>query len=200
MAKNKIKKKTIMHTSSLIQSVIDRLLHNDYGLESNFINCFTTLHMFDPDTKIKTSYRADPYFYKRPWMDWCDSKWDRNVDDDNEEVFPCRILMFIDTLKMSFEKDISEYGRYLAIVRSSEMDNRNSKQKPNSHCMLIDTFEYDQYIRIISCDSIIKPIFVVPDVESFEKQTNNITFESCHIMRMTDKKEWARNFMDSKWL
>ena len=47
----------------------------------------------------------------------------------NGEVFPCRILMLIDTLKMSFEKDISEYGRYLAIVRSSEMDNRNSKQK-----------------------------------------------------------------------
>ena len=66
--------------------------------------------------------------------------------------------------------------------------------------MLIDTFEYDQYIRIISCDSIIKPIFVVPDVDSFEKQTNNITFESRHIMIMTDKKEWARNFMDSKWL
>ena len=89
-------------------------------------------------------YRADPYFYKRPWMDWCSSQWNLSNESDNNDLlqeFPCRIFMFIDTRNMTFDKDITEKGRYLAIVKSSEIDKRSDRLRRNKDCFLFNIFK-----------------------------------------------------------
>ena len=126
--------KEVVQSSNIIQSVINRLKKDDYGLQSEYIDCFTTLHSYNPKNNKKDMYRADPYFYKRPWMDWCSSQWNLANESDNNDLiqeFPCRIFMFIDTRNMTFDKDITEKGRYLAIVKSSEIDKRSDRLRRN---------------------------------------------------------------------
>ena len=44
--------KYVMQNQVLIQKIINRLKMNDYGLQSSFIKCVTTLHILDPISHI----------------------------------------------------------------------------------------------------------------------------------------------------
>ena len=197
--KSRKQNKVIMHNEKLIESVVQRLLKHDFGLESKYLNCCTTLHMHDEHQQSKHTYRADPYFYKRPWMDWCLSSWEN--DDTNEtKLYPCRLYMFIDTLNMKFKLDISEISRYWAVIKSSENDSRNTRELKNKTCSLITTFDADTYIRIIPCNTIVKPVFVIPDIVKITKSGDNTTFESKQIIMLNNQKDWPKMFIESKWL
>ena len=45
-------------------------------LKGDEIHCFTSLYISKVTKESTTMYRADPYFYKKPWMDWCNSIWE----------------------------------------------------------------------------------------------------------------------------
>ena len=124
-----------MQNQSLIEAIIKKLTMHDYGLESQFIKCVTTLHMLDPNETEKISFRADPYFHKRPWHDWCISNWEisgSNINDDDtsgNNHFPSQILMIIDTKNMQFNSDLTRLGRYLAVVKATELNTRSNKDR-----------------------------------------------------------------------
>ena len=199
------KKKHVMYNVLFVQSVIDRLRLSDFGLQSNVINCVTTLHIMEPNKTEKLSFRADPYYHKRPWHDWCMSTW--SISNDNSlnnndmitNMYPSRIMMFIDTKDMNFNQDISKLGRYLAVVKATEIDTRLLRNKPNSHCKLITTYDTDKYIRIIGCNSIVKPVFVIPDVDDVKIESNKLSFNSDQVIMMKNKKEWSKMFIESFW-
>ena len=198
---NNYKRNQVVQNTSLIQLVINRFRHKDYSLESKFINCVTTIHMMEPNMSVKHTYRADPYYYKRPWHDWCSTTWDIDEDDnENRDEFPSRILMIIDTKDMQFGTNISDLGRYLAVVRATEHDTRSTSEQLNHQCQLIDTYDKDQFIRIVSCDTITKPLFVIPDVSNVISDSYDVSFESNHVIKIKDKIEWSRLFLNSEWI
>ena len=199
--------KHVMQNESLIQAVINRLHLDDFQLQSSSIACVTTLHIMDPSNSEKMSFRADPYFYKRPWHDWCVSNWelsDSNIsNDDNENEsnhYPSRIMMIIDTKNMQFNKNLKKFGQYLAVVKATEKDTRTKRERPNEVCTLIKTYDTDKYIRIIGCNSIIKTCFVIPDIENVISNDNKNTFVSNHVMMFKDKKQWSNMFLKSEWI
>ena len=131
-------------------------------------------------------------------MDWCNSKWDV---DGIQKQYPCRILMFIDTMNMKFGSPIvNTLGRYLAIIRSTKDDSRSTTSRINSTCKLIESFEIEQSIRIIDCDTITKPIFVVPDVIKVKKEFNVKAYHSTHILKMVDYQNWSNFFIENEWI
>ena len=147
--------KHVMQNKSLIQAVINRLHLEDFQLQSSSITCVTTLHIMDPNKSEKMSFRADPYFYKRPWHDWCISNWEISGSDmSNNDIvnesnhYPSRIMMIIDTKNMQFNKNITKLGRYLAVVKATEIDSRTKRERPNEVCTLIQTYDTDKYISI----------------------------------------------------
>ena len=58
------------------------------------------------------------------------------------------------TINMDFDADVKMLGRYWAIVRATELDSRTTSQRQNQDCLLINTYDTDKFIRIISCNSI----------------------------------------------
>ena len=76
----------VIHNSNLLQQIINRFQHEDCQLESQHIDCITIINVMDSHDTIKYTYRADPYFFKRPWHDWCVTNWD--IDDTNVAEFP----------------------------------------------------------------------------------------------------------------
>ena len=123
------------------------------------------------------------------------SRW--SVDEDRS-LYPCRILMFIDTTNMSFGTETNRYNKYIAIVCASEDDNRETSQK--NDCLLIESFESDRFIRMISCNSIVKPIFVLPDVHEFITSDNKHIFKAKHRIIIKDRKLWLSMFINMKWV
>ena len=192
--------KTIHFNKGLLQDIIDRLLKDDFKLESKLIPCYTQLHICDASINLNHKFRADPYFYKRPWMDWCNSVWKSDKHDNNNDIdieYPCRLLMFIDIKNTKFGTDVSYLGDYAAIIKSTKDDTR--KNRLNSCCKLIDTYECENFIRIIPADSISKPLFVIPDVQRSHTTKNSTSYESSHVMRIVSKEEWARLFINRSW-
>ena len=129
--KNNISKISIKN--DIIQQVIDRLKKPDFDLESNELTCYTVLHICDSSRNLNHSFRADPYFYKRPWMDWCNSVWGDDIQNnvsalnDMDVEYPCRLLMFIDIKSLKFGKDVSYLGQFAAIVKSTSDDLRKER-------------------------------------------------------------------------
>ena len=186
----------IIQNPNIINDLI-RQLHNDnYGLMSSYIDCCTTLHIMDPNSKQKHMYRADTYFYKRPWNDWCESVW---TTDNSSGKFPCRILLFVDTSNMIFRSYKSKFDKYIAVVRASEKDERSQVKKKNKDCILIDSFESDKYIRMINCNTITKPIFVIPDVNEVKRIENKYQFDSSHRIMLKDRNTWSKMFFETSW-
>ena len=201
------KTKHVTQNQSLIQAIIDRLHFDDYQLDSNTINCVTCISFMDPHNLEKKTFRADPYYYKRPWHDWCISNW--QIDDNNESTncveieknkYPSRIMMIIDTKDMFFQKNISHLGQYLAVVKATEKDTRSTRQCPNNICSLIETYEIDNFVRIIGFDSIISDCFVIPDIENVITTENQTTFEFKNVIMLQSKQSWSEKFLESKWI
>ena len=189
--------KYITQNPQIINDLIMQLHNSEYGLQSTFIDCCTTLNILDQNSKQKQMYRADPYFYKRPWNDWCESLW---TVEGTSDTYPCRILMFIDTTNMSFTSLRKKNDRYYALVRASEKDERSNTQKKNKDCKLIKTYEADKYIRLINCKTIIKPIFVIPDIDSVEKNGTKLKYNAKHRIVLKDKHTWANMFINQEWV
>ena len=108
--------------------------------------------------------------------------------------------MFIDTSNMKFNANVDSLGRYWAIVRATELDTRTSSNKPNHECLLMNTFDTDKFIRIISCDSILKPVFVIPDVTSVSNDEYNMSYHSNQVIQIKQSKDWSNMSLQSKWL
>ena len=187
----------VIQNKELLNDVIKRFHHNDYGLQSEYIDCFTTLHLVDVNSNKKDMYRADPYFYKRPWNDWCLSRW---MTGSTSSLYPCRILLFVDTTNMTFTAKRNEYNKYIAIVRASEDDERSRWRKKNKDCLLIESFESDKFIRMISCNSIVKPIFVLPDVNEFSYDGDKHIFKANHRIMLKSRKMWPEMFLNTSWV
>ena len=194
---SKNKNKYIQPNVTIINDLITRMHTNEFGLQSKHIDCFTTLHTMRNDTKQKDMYRADSYFYKRPWNDWCETRWEAG---SNTGCYPSRLLMFIDTSNMTFDNFENQQHPYLALIRASEPDERSIVLKKNKNCMLVNSFESDKFIRIINCGTITKPIFVIPDVNDVITQNNKTKFKSEHRLELKDKKTWPELFLSMPWM
>ena len=190
------KSKYIHPNKTIINDLITRLHTNEYGLQSNYIDCFTTLHTMHYKNKTKEMYRADSYFYKRPWNDWCESMWDSG---SSQRCYPCRLLMFVDTTNMRFEHFYNKQHPYLALVRASEPDVRTRNTRKNKDCLLIESFESDQYVRLINCGTIVKPLFVCPDVHDIVTENKRSKYLTNHRIKLKDKNEWPKYFIQMSW-
>ena len=70
----------------------------------------------------------------------------------------------------------------------------------NHQCQLIDTYDKDQFIIIVPCDTITKPLFVIPYVSNVISDSYDVSFESNHVIKIKDKIEWSRLFLKSEWI
>ena len=208
--------KSISHNKKLIQQVINLFRRDDYQLKSKYINCFTCLNIVDKDNDgLRNRFRADPYFFKKIWMDWCITRWtttdsdelsDRDDEDDesNQEVTKdemnlCRILMFIDTSTMEFDAT-DDIPKLLAVVRCTSSDKRNQTKKLTKECRLITSYEMEDVIRIIPCNTISKTAYVVSDLTDIKKKQGTISYASKYVLLVKEKCEWPNMFIDNKWL
>ena len=191
--------KPIIPNTHILNDMIVRLHTDEFDLQSNYVDCFTTLYTMDIDSNgitDKHMYRADTYFFKRPWNDWCETKWDA---DGVSGKYPSRLMLFIDTSNMTFNNFDNVEHPYLALVRASEPDARSTTNRKNKDCILIDSFESDKYIRVINCESIVKPIFVIPDINKIQTINQKTHFKSGHRIQMKDKHTWGNKFINTSW-
>lgn len=229
----KVMGKKIFLEHTFIKQVMDRLKSDDYQIRSSHLSCFTTLkfqkdwiHHTNDVTKNVTSdnkfddviFRADPWYYGKPWFDWCVTNW--NGDDtivlekqntstnfDDESYYPSKILMFIDPSTMDFGNTSVETNDTLwAVVQSTTDDLRTPNSRPNVVTKLIDTYQIDNKIRIISCDTIIRDAYVICDVDSVQipnRDERNYkigkTYRSQHVMCLKPIETWASLFIDGSW-
>lgn len=177
----------------------------------------------------QTLFRADPCFYGKPWMDWCITAWssDSTQDDGNPntdsdpstfEFFPALLYMFIDPREMEFTDKttvLKEKGILWAVIRCTMNDSRSTspntnipRRKYNHLCNLIDTYELEDALRIISVDSIEKDAFVVCDSDQmgFSGNDDSINifgstriYTSKHVMLIKDVTEWPNLFINHHW-
>ena len=196
-------KKTV-HQQSLLKQVYDRLHKEDIQMSCNFIDCFTVLRVYPTscDDLCKNTdchlFRADPYFHRKVWFDWCITKW-----EGFEESFPSRIFLFIDPTNMEFDTiDVTErIGKYWAIVKSSTIDSRTGRvirgrRQPHytTSSPILQSFELENRIRMINCDSIERPVFVNPNISSqnTREEVNGNSFNVKHIITMPPFSEWGQ--------
>ena len=148
-------------------------------------------------------------------MDWCITRWtmdseelsDRDDEDEeskqevtnNDEMNLCRILMFIDTSTMEFDT-IKDIPKLLAVVRCTTTDNRRQGKKLNNECRLITSYEMEDVIRIIPCNTISKTAYVVSDLTDIKKKEGSISYASKYVLLVKEKCEWPNMFIDNKWL
>ena len=213
------REKHISHNKKLLTQIIHRLKRKDFQLNSKFINCFTRLDIVEKGNKeSRNMFRADPYFFKKIWMDWCIARWTTNnettsdrEDDDNfadhydqqnhgDEMNLCRILMFIDTTEMKFGTTNNDIPKLLAVIRCTKEDKRKQYQRLHKDCRLITSYEMEEMIRIIPCNTISKTAYVVTDLVNIQKQRGgSISFASRYVLLVRDKSEWPNMFIDNKW-
>ena len=229
---NRKLKKDIFHKESLISEVMKRLQGPDYDIRCNYLSCFTTLKFTndfyentsavdieDHPSKL-ISFRADPWYYGKPWFDWCITSWTGDeticIDDqisssyNNTSFFPSKIIMFIDASKMEFGTTATEdNGKLWAVVRSTVTDKRKNTDRPNIICKLMETFQMEDKIRIINCDQIHRDAYVICDSDSIQvhsssnrqnQTSSSTTFRSKHIMNLKPIESWPKIFLNEKWM
>ena len=101
---------------------------------------------------------------------------------------------------MDFDADVKMLGRYWAIVRATELDSRTTSQRQNQDCLLINTYDTDKFIRIISCNSFQKLVFMIPDVTSVSSDVYKTQYHSNQVIQIKQITDWPKIFMESKWL
>jgi hypothetical protein len=230
---NKMLNKKMFLEHTFIQQVMNRLKSQDYQIRSSFLSCFTCLKfendwlypVYDKTMNEKIPcknnhaiFRADPWYYGKPWFDWCMTNWsgdervqlfhqNNSTNNDDEMLFPSKILMFIDPSKMDFgNTSLETNGSLWAVVQSTTDDDRTTNHKPNMICNLMDTYKIDDKIRIISCDNIVRDTYVICDVNSVQKQNQenrNIKisnmYRSQHVMCFKPIETWSTLFINNEW-
>lgn len=204
-------------SKEFVQNVIAYL--RKFGLESNYIDCFTSLKI-DNDNGSNL-YRADPCYHSKQWLDWCSTNWTITQDGENEDteklfvdpddVYPTRLFLFIDVRKMEFSNlDISKEGSMWAMVRCTEKDNRlNNGRSRRSHdqvkkhwkCKLIHkSFYLDNVVRKIDVETILKPTYVICDLDNIvDEGGNKRKYLNRHIIELKDKTLWSELFIEENW-
>ena len=198
---DKRKNRLNSHSPSLLEEIYARLRQEDYQIDCNYLSCFTVLKVVVD--KKECLFRADPYFYKKQWNDWCIASWDGQGD------YPARIFMFIDPTKMSFKQDVvSNVGQYLAIVKSTKDDpRRRSENRFDKDSCLFKSYGLENTIRIISCQSICRNAFVCPDISAnargnsttLSANTDSSAFKVNHVISFKPYSTWAKAFIDCNW-
>lgn len=158
-----------------------------------------------------------------------DDNQDHQEEDDEDEegleYFPSRIIMFIDANSMEFEdkeKVIREKGKLWAVVKSTQKDprsnahehnqgitNRTSRinQRPNDFCKLVETYQMEESLRIISVNAIKKDAFVITDVDTvYRSNPNQRNYFGCsslfsgkNVLLIKDRNQWANEFINGNW-
>lgn len=204
--------KRIFHKESFLMEVYKRLKMPDFSLVGNHIDFFTCLKLTS-DNGNKNLFRADPYFFKKPWFDWCETKW-----EGFDETFPSRIFMFIDPSSMTFLRgDVMEtFGDYWAVTRNGTTDDRKKFKRNGDviiprqntlfslHSNLFDSFTMEKDITVIDCSSINSDLFVCCDIS---KETNDVLgygsgqhhFSVNHVIKFKKIELWARIFIEGSW-
>ena len=200
--KNTQKKAYISHSKSFLEQIIHRLHMSDFDLQSKSINCFTTLKM--KRNGVIETYRADPHFHTKPWLDWCLTSWRNNDDDDCTSYaknYQARIFMFIDVTDMNFGEKETQLEEYLAVVRCTKDDDRSANERiTRNDSFIVNTYENETMFRIISCSSISGPAFVIPDLKDIrESNDDHLEFESTHVISLMEKDSWPDIFISNKW-
>ena len=198
------KHRKITHDVTFVEEVYKRLQMSDYQIDCNHLDCFTVLKV-NAEGK-HTSFRADPYFFKKVWFDWCMTKWETDDDsgntsndtDSSSGLYPARILMFIDPSNMNFKTNvIRNKGKYWAVIKCTTDD----KRRRSSESTLYKRYERENNIRIISCRNISRDAFVCSDIvavgvnNSIGKPDYNVS----HVMSLKPIDMWSRVFIDTKW-
>lgn len=205
---DKRKQRRISHKKKLVEEVFKHLKGPEFMLKDNFLTCFTTLKVnVEGQQRI---FRADPYFFKKVWFDWCITKWefddegDSNCEDSITE-FPARILMFIDPSGMEFQdqKTVNKKGKYWAVVRCTDQDLRKRNENFRfATPTLSKCYTLENSIRIISCQNIVREVFVYPDLKTISTNHNNSVFDHydiSHIFAIDRYNSWPDKFINTRW-
>lgn len=198
--------KKISHKESLVEEVFARLRMDDFQLDCDYLHCFTVLKLNKGGNDI--TFRADPYFFKKIWFDWCITKWDTESEEstlpEDDGLYPARLLMFIDPSNMIFKKDvISSKGRYWAVIKCTTIDSRRNKSSRfGPQAKLFKTYARESDIRIISCDNIQNDAYICSDLDFVEnkQELGKDDYSASHIMSLYPFASWSRIFIESTWI
>ena len=197
------KHRKISHNEKLIEEVFARLRMSDYQIDCNHINCFTVLRTFSNGKQIL--FRADPYFFKKVWFDWCMTKWELESSTGSVEsvdFYPARILMFIDPSEMVFRNNVTKSkGKFWAVIRCTKIDSSSTKSTGfHADTLLSDAYSREDEIRIISCQNIQSDAFVYPDIESIDSTGMKEKYIASRVFSIKPFTQWPKIFIDSKWI
>ena len=110
-------------------------------------------------------------------------------------------------MKFDIDDVIEEKGKYWAVVKSSTVDSRRTttirgRRVPHytSSSPLLSTYELEDRIRIINCESIDRPVFVSPNISSENNNrearnnttTDNSSFVVKHVITIPPISDWGK--------
>ena len=210
---------------SLLKGILKRLKMSDFQLKSSHLSCFSILSfivdhdLIEYDEEKIVSFRSNPLFHGKPWLDWCLTSWvedSSNSSSSNESgsnvtsfttLLPTQILLFINPNEMKFGVEDVENtkGSLWAVVRTTVEDSTR-RNKTRQNFILSESYEIEKQIRIIDCDYIQDDTFVVADVEDTyykhsENSVNGLSklYTTNHVICLNDITKWSRKFVNCDW-
>lgn len=185
---------------SLVNQVIQWLRKPSIGLRSTHIDCFSTLKIHTEDETEPFMFHATPDFYNKTRFDWCNIKWE-NSDIGSCDLYPGRLLMFIDPTNLSFKNTvgIEKLGKYWAVTNScgpvEQFSAKKRKRSTSSYTysnqsnVVIQRLQIEDEIRLVDCDAIDGETFVLCDTRVHSSEKDN------YVLKLNNLNKWGRLFM-----
>ena len=206
------KSRRVFHKDTFFQEIYSRLKKNDIRISCDFIECFSLLKVVI-DNGYQICFRGDPFFFQKPWFDWCLSKWEKNEEDEEDTgLYPTRIYLFIDPNMMTFDVDdvVEKFGKYWIVTRSvtkvnsSACTNQRSKKRRTNppiepfKSSITTKYKTEKKIRFIDVATIVQELFVIPDI-SCPPNNNSMKDYTLNGIHSFDRiNEWSRKFINSE--
>ena len=191
------------YEKSLMENVFKLLIAKGLLPASNEhtrrLSCFQTLK------RGEYIFRSNTNFYGNDggeWIDWVNVKW--TIDDTRDLIIPSRLILLIDVKKteeLNKHKIASGVatncpkGNYWAIVKSAKCESSVIA----NHTRLATYYDMEEDIHLISCLSIIEPVFVISD-RDYDRGADNINTNQqlSSIIAVKPTDSWHKLFMTDK--
>ena len=142
--------------------------------------------------------RADPsYRSEKPWFDWVSSLFVHMGECISQVLFIFSIELETNVSSTTVHNIEIEVGSLYAVVSCSNEKIRQMETCP--HCVLFEKATIDKSLFILQVDSINYPELVIPNVDDYFDDADDLFSLMENVLRMRHCNEWADEFIKGDW-